>query len=45
MVDTNIIIAYPLTKLKVRGISYEKKNTEDIGGYSGYSNEEAWRSS
>jgi len=36
MVDTNIKIAYPLTKLKGRGISSEKKNTEGVGGFNGY---------
>ncbi|MBA7627390.1 hypothetical protein ES703_34852 [subsurface metagenome] len=36
MVDTSFVIAYPLTKTKVRGIGDEKKNTEGIGGFNGY---------
>ena len=33
IVDTDFRIAYPLTELKVRGLSNEKGITEDIGRY------------
>jgi len=33
MVDTNIVIAYPLTQIRVRGVSNEKGITEDIRRY------------
>lgn len=33
MVDTNSRIAYPLTQVRVRGVSNEEKNTEDIRRY------------